>query len=80
MLNVDRPLRVVWMCRCVVCFHLSWFLLAEWEGCVVGDGVPDVVCESYGAHVGFVVVKCGAKVGVVPMDVFGCSTDVLGVE
>ena len=79
MLNVDRPLRVVWMCRCVVCFHLSWFFV-EWEWGVVGDGVPDgVFCESYGSHVGFVVVKCGAKVGVVPLDVFGCSTDVLGV-
>ena len=52
----------------------------EWEWGVVGDGVPDVVfCESYGAHVGFVVVECGAEVGVVPLDVFGCSTDVLGV-
>ena len=55
-------------------------LFVEWEWGVVGDVVPDVVfCKSYGAHVGFVVVECGAEVGVVPLDVFGCSTDVLGV-
>ena len=59
----------------VVVFFVKW----EWG--VVGDGVPDVVfCNSYGAHVGFVVVERGAEVGVVPLDVFGCSTDVLGVE
>ncbi len=44
-------------------------LFVKWEWGVFRHGVPDVVfCKSYGVHVGFVVVKCGAEV--VPLDVF----------
>ncbi len=48
--------------RGLLLFVVVFFV--KWEWGVVRDGVPDVVfCKSYGAHVGFVIVKCGAKVG-----------------
>ena len=77
MLNVERPLRVLWMCRCVVCLYLSWFVWSSGSGvllvmvflrlCSVSPSVPMFF---------FVVVKCGAEVGFVPLDVFDRATEV----
>ena len=53
-------------------FPLIVTLFVKWEWGMVRDGVPDAVfCEFYGGHAGFVVVECGAEVGVVPLEVFG---------
>ena len=67
---------------CVVVLFVSICrgFFVEWEWGVVGDAVPDVAfCKSDGAHVGFVVVECGAEVGFVPDAVFGGPPDVFGV-
>ena len=70
--SVDVPL-----CGLFV-FVVVFFV--EWEWGVVGDGVPQVVfCKSKHAHVFFVVVECGAKVGFVPLNVFERATQVWGV-
>ena len=62
MLNVDRPLRVVWMCRCVVCFHLSWFFLSSGSGVLLVMVFLMLCSVSPKVPMFFVIVECGAKV------------------
>ena len=79
MLNVERPFRVLWMCRCVVCLYLSWFLLSSGCGVLLVMVFLKLCSVSQSVPMFFVLVECGAKVGFVPLNVFDRATKVWGV-